>query len=125
MQEKTGSVLTLPLLPEVVAALADYLQQDRLVGLPHRRVFVALRWPHRPLRPDHVSVLVSRELRAAGLNGACPRHLRSTVATHLLRQGEALSTIQEVLGHRSAETTQRYAWADVELLRRVIEESEA
>jgi site-specific recombinase XerD len=46
------------------------------------------------------------------------------VATHLLRQGEALSSIQEVLGHRTAETTQRYAVTDVVLLRQVLEESE-
>jgi site-specific recombinase XerC len=42
---------------------------------------------------------------------------------HLLRQGEALSTIQEVLGHCTAETTQRYVVTDVVLLRQVLEES--
>ena len=46
------------------------------------------------------------------------------MATHLLRQGEALSSIQEVLGHRTAETTQRYALTDVVLLRQLLEESE-
>jgi site-specific recombinase XerD len=49
---------------------------------------------------------------------------RATVATHLLRQGVALSTIQEVLGHRSADTTQRYAATDVIVLREALEESE-
>ena len=124
MQTKTGGVLTLPLLPEVLAALSDYLREDRLAGLPHRRLFVSLHWPHRPLRSADISVVVGRALREAGLGWAGARHLRSTVATHLLRQGEALSIIQEVLGHQTEQTTQRYALTDVKLLRRVLEESE-
>ena len=124
VQHKTGRVLTLPLLPEVVAGLYDYLRQDRLRGLGHRRVFVSLNWPHRPLRPAVVSAIVVGAFREAGLGRGCARHLRATVATHLLRQGEALHTIQEVMGHAAAETTQRYAATDVELLRQVLEESE-
>ena len=116
--------LTLPLLPEVGAALWDYLRQDRTPGIQHRRVFVTLAWPHRPLRSAAVSVPVTEALHKAGLHGARPKDLRATVATHLLRQGEALSSIQEVLGHRTAETTQRYALTDVVLLRQLLEESE-
>jgi len=124
VQHKTGRRLTLPLLPEVVAGLYDYLRQDRVPGLRHRRAFVSLAWPHRPLRPAAVSAIVVAAFREAGLGRGCARHLRATVATQLLRQGEALSTIQEVLGHAAAETTQRYAVGDVELLRQVLEESE-
>ena len=124
VQSKTGRVLTLPLLPAVVAALCDYLRQDRRPGLQHRRVFVGLAWPHRPLRPAAVSVAVTDALQKAGLDWARPKDLRATVATHLLRQGEALSSIQEVLGHRTAETTLRYAVTDVVLLRELLEESE-
>jgi site-specific recombinase XerD len=124
VQRKTGCVLTLPLLAEVVAALWDYLRQDRLPGLGHRRVFVSLSWPPRPMRSETVCTVVAEALHQAGLGFASAKHLRATVATHLLRQGEALSTIQEVLGHRTHETTQRYAVTDVELLRQVLEESE-
>jgi len=124
VQKKTDRVLTLPLLAEVAAALSDYLRQDRLPGLPHRRVFVSLNWPHRPLLPRTVSETVAQALHEAGLGWARAKHLRATVATHLLRQGEALSTIQEVLGHCTAETTQHYAVTDVVLLREVLEESE-
>lgn len=124
VQKKTGRALTLPLLAEVVAAVSEYLRQDRLVGLLDRRVFVSLNWPHRPLRPFAISTIVAAALRAAGLGWARAGHLRCAVATHLLRQGEAHSTIQQVLGHCTPDTTQHYAVADVELLRRVLEESE-
>ena len=124
VQRKTGRPLVLPLLAEVARALSNYLRKDRLPGLEHRRVFVSLWWPQRPVRPAVVSQAAAEALAEAGLAGARPRHLRSTVATHLLRQGAGLSTIQDVLGHRSIDTTQRYAATDVVLLRQVLEESE-
>ena len=124
VQSKTGGVLTLPLLAEVAQALYAYLRQERSPQAPHRQVFLASYWPHRPLRAPTIAREVNKALRAAELGWASARHLRSSVATHLLRQGEALSTIQDVLGHRTPETTVRYASADVELLRQVLEESE-
>ena len=81
-------------------------------------------WPHAPIRSAVVSAVVIDAFRTVGLDSGCARDLRSTVATHLLRQGEGLSTIADVLGHATCETTQRYAKADVELLRRLLEEEE-
>jgi integrase/recombinase XerD len=124
VQNKTGCALTLPLLPEVAAALYEYLRQDRVPGLSHRQVFVSLNWPHGPLTSGTVSKVVAKALSKAGFCWARAKHLRASVATHLLRQGEALSTIQEVLGHRTVETTRRYAVTDLEILREVLEESQ-
>ena len=124
VQSKTGRVLALPLLPQVAAALQDYLRHDRPPGLCARQVFVSLDWPHRAVRSVALCADVARALADCGLSWARARHLRATVATHLLRQGEGLSTIQELLGHRTAETTQRYAVTDLEMLRRVLEETD-
>jgi site-specific recombinase XerD len=124
VQNKTGRALTLPLMPIVATALYDYLRHDRVSGSPHRQIFVSLDWPHRPVTSYTVSTVVTRALRRAGLSRGGARTLRASVATHLLRQGEALSAIQEVLGHRTVETTQRYAVMDVEILRQVLEEAE-
>lgn len=124
IQSKTGLMVTLPLLAEVAAGLQDYLRHDRLPGLRHRQVFVSVNWPHLPVTGEVVSNVVIRAMRKAGLPWGRASHLRSSIATHLLRQGEPLSTIQEILGHRFIETTQRYALTDLELLRQVLEESE-
>jgi len=124
VQSKTGRALVLPLVPQVAAALKQYLSNDRPPGLASRQVFVSLLWPHHPLRSAAISADVAGALAGCGLRWACARYLRATVATHLLRQGEGLSTIQEMLGHRTAETTQRYAVTDLEMLRQVLEETE-
>ncbi|MFC1610639.1 tyrosine-type recombinase/integrase [Myxococcota bacterium] len=124
VQSKTGAALALPLLPDVATALSDYLCQDRAFKLQHRHLFVSLNWPYHGLTRRTVSNTVERAFREAGMPWGRARHLRASVATHLLRQGEPLSIIQEVLGHRTVNTTQRYAVTDVEMLRQVLAESD-
>lgn len=124
VQKKTGVSLTLPLIAEVARSLYEYLRKDRDLQTTHRHVFLSLYWPHEPLKPPGVAYLVKEALRQAGLFEVSARNLRSSVATHLLRQGESLSSIQEILGHRSAETTQRYAVVDPPMLSQVLDEDE-
>ena len=116
---KTGRRRALPLTRPVGEAVLDYLLAERPPSR-HREVFLSSRPPHGPLR-SKINPWLGRQLDKAGIvTGRRGAHiLRHSLAVHLLRSGETLKGIGDLLGHRRPDTTFIYTKLAVEDLRRV------
>ncbi len=108
---KGGKTRLSPVLPAVREAVDAYLAAAPFPLAPDGPLFRAARGG--PLTPRHVQATMQRLRGRLGLSErATPHALRHSFATHLLGAGADLRSIQELLGHASLSTTQRYTAVD-------------
>ena len=97
-------------------ALMRYLAvRSALTKKPTRALFLGVRGGR--LDPRSLRDVVYRVAAQAGVPEISPHDLRHSAATHLLEGGSDLRTVQEILGHNSLATTQRYTHVSAERLR--------
>lgn len=135
---KGGKERVVPLPSAAREALQRYLDARRRAGVLAEPLFTSLRGrpagrrggaaklapaagaPVRRLGVRDVRrVLRARGLRAGVADPVHPHRLRHSYATHLLDMGADLRSIQELLGHASLSTTEKYTAVSAERLQRV------
>ena len=108
---KGSKTRVVPVLPQVRAAVDAYLSDLPRPLAPDEALFRGRRGG--ALGPRRVQALMAQLRGRLGLpDTATPHALRHSFATHLLAGGADLRTIQELLGHASLSTTQKYAAVD-------------
>ncbi|NBB13857.1 tyrosine-type recombinase/integrase [Caulobacter sp. SLTY] len=108
---KGGKTRIVPVLPAVREAVDAYLAALPWPTTGADPLFIAKRGG--ALSPRHVQAAMQLLRGRLGLpDRATPHALRHSFATHLLGAGADLRSIQELLGHASLSTTQRYTAVD-------------
>ena len=108
---KGGKIREVPVLPAIAEAVAAYVGACPFDGGPDAPLFVSARgkaFGARAAQRLVESLRVELSLPAH----VTPHALRHAFATHLLGNGADLRAIQELLGHASLSTTQRYTNVD-------------
>lgn len=119
---KGGKQRMVPVLPIVRDAIAAYVAACPFALDKDGPLFVGAHG--KRLQPAVVQRRMARARAVLGLpDTATPHALRHSFATHLLSAGGDLRTIQELLGHASLSTTQRYTEVDAERLLEVYDKA--
>ena len=102
-------------------ALSAYLRvrKDRIKAeRPTDKIFISLKG--EPISIPGVRWIITKYAERSGLDKAIhPHSLRHSFATHLVNSGCDVRVVQELLGHASISTTQRYTHVNMERLKKV------
>jgi len=116
---KGGRQRTIPIHPALAPLFAEYYATR--VPLSAQAVFVGVQG--KPLKETQFSQLFRHYVEASGVNErkhVTPHTLRHVFASELLRAGANLRQIQELLGHKHLDSTQRYTRVNAHELRGAI-----
>ena len=119
VQDKTFVGLELPIVPELKAALLDYIKNGRpnVDGVVFRKVHP----PHNLLSKSGIIACFRRAIRKAkidcGNRGYGPRAFRSSLASSMINDGIPYEAVRKILGHIDPNAISHYAKLDIEQLR--------
>lgn len=108
---KGGKAVHQTLSPAAAQKLSEYLRRQRPQS-ESEYVFLRHRRPHTRLSPTAITGLVAAWAQRCGLPRLSPHGLRHAFATRLLRAGQPIKTIADLLGHRSLDAVSIYAKVD-------------
>lgn len=120
-ENKQSRERMIPLPRRVGRALVAYLKNGR-PSSQSDHLFLRHRIPYgEPLEVHHVRGAIRQAFQRCGIDATGTHVLRHTFATRLHRKGASLKVVADFLGHRSIDTTSRYARVNLEELRKIVQ----
>ena len=115
---KNDAPVRLPVPENTLKAIAAYLVGGRPES-KHRRLFLTLQPPYRPMASNTVSQTINNYMKKMGIPHSA-YSLRHTYAQNLLEAGLSVYEIKEMMGHDSIESTRKYLHVHIKLMREVL-----
>ncbi len=112
IQQKTKKPLKLPLLNDVGEAIINYIRNGR-PNVKDSHVFIREAKPYMKINSSSLFTIVDGYLKRANIKIPVghkhgPHALRHSLATLLIEDNIPISTIKEILAHKSVQTTKIY-----------------
>ncbi|MCL2816139.1 MAG: tyrosine-type recombinase/integrase [Oscillospiraceae bacterium] len=120
IQQKTAARIELPLLPEIKAALTDYIDNERPKS-DSSYIFTISRPPYNRVTIMQIGKTVACALKNAeiecGARSRGPHAFRSSLASSMVNDNVPYEIVRKTLGHVDPNAIKSYARLDVERLR--------
>ena len=112
IQQKTNTSTTLPLLKDVGVAIINYIKNGR-PKVDNQHIFIRESSPYIELQASSLHMIIDGYLKRAKIKIPAgkkhgPHALRHSLATLLLENNIPITTIKEILSHKSTQTTKIY-----------------
>lgn len=109
---------------EAKSAIAEYLPQRAarlgMTGIDGKKTALFINRKGKAISVPGIRWIISRYVKQSGLGkNIHPHSLRHSFATHLVNSGCDVRVVQEMLGHSSLSTTQRYTHINIENLKKI------
>ena len=116
-QEKTGKALALPLTTDVGEAIADYIVSERPKS-NEQNVFLSSTLPFGKISRYSIRLMLQYYQQNAGLTSRTTFHgFRRSIATSMVVSGVPVTTVAQVLGHSTIDSTKQYISLDFKHLK--------
>jgi len=120
-QQKTSEPWEGVLIPEVKAALQNYIENVRPHVKECPQIFMTLNAPYVPVGGGHINVMVGQQFKNANIDILDKKHgsraFRSSIASNMINDGVPTEVIRNILGHETEYALKHYARIDMVGLR--------
>jgi integrase len=121
IQQKTGALWESALIPEVKAALQNYIDNVRPRFMKCPNIFITLKPPYVPANNSVINAMARTQFQYAKIDAAerkrGSRAFRSSVASNMVNDGVPTEVVRKVLGHGTKYALKYYARIDMESMR--------